>query len=406
MDSKVYMKKSLGDTGLDLLEELCNICDDNRIDYYLAPKMVLRSVFDLDFDTYFTMPEIYMKLEGVLRLLELIENNMPAGRALDYLGNNSNYSSFNVSYVNTETTAINLTRGEEFSQHGIKVTINIIRNDIKKRLPGIVETGREANAFKAHGRGNWKKALGERVVAHTMKAGGSGYNKGLFNYYVKHYSKCGDSERVFIRRFRMKRMYFDRKLFDEKKKVELNGRAFWSVKDTAAMLERAYGKDIEAFRDRLVPYKSKKVITSTMVPFKDYMDSLQKMGTSVESVFEQENAIRASNLANKKIRKAIGKIFILARMSEQRFLMYPELHSRIEEIRTLRASGDYESLAEIFKEYDKQAIYFLAHGYALCLDEELFEVECELMEHSGREKKAEKMRRLVFEEHKKPLTAK
>ena len=47
MDSKVYMKKSLGDTGLDLLEELCNICDDNRIDYYLAPKMVLRSVFDL-----------------------------------------------------------------------------------------------------------------------------------------------------------------------------------------------------------------------------------------------------------------------------------------------------------------------------------------------------------------------
>ena len=332
------------------------------------------------------------------------ESNLPPGRSLDYPVNNCNYSSFNVSYVNTETTAINLTRGEEFSQHGIRVTINIIRNDIHKRLPALIETGRESNAFKAQKRDSWKKRMGEWLVARAMRSGGSDYNKNLFNYYVRQYSSGSNTEKVFVRRFRMKRIYFERRLFDERKKLDFGGRAFWSVKDTDALLAAAYGEDFRT--TEIAPYDNSRIIISTSIPFKDYLDSLQKKGITLGSVFEQLNSIRTSNLANEKIVKAVSNVMLLARMSEQRFLLYRSLHERTDEIRALREKGDYDSLTEIFKEYDRQARYFLRRGYALCPDEELFDIECELMERAGETEKAKKMRSLVFEEHKKPLTAK
>jgi len=151
--------KSLGTVALDLLMEIDEICRKNEIEYFLSPGLVKRAVEEVDFDEYYTTASVYMTLEDTLRFIQAFEENRPEGRSLDYLGNNNSYASFNVSYVNTETTFIDITRGWDFNEFGIKVVINIIRNDIINKIPAFIETGRESNSNKVKKKGNWKKEL-------------------------------------------------------------------------------------------------------------------------------------------------------------------------------------------------------------------------------------------------------
>ncbi|MBE6018059.1 MAG: hypothetical protein E7233_10750 [Lachnospiraceae bacterium] len=396
--------KSLGTVALDLLMEIDEICRKNEIEYFLSPGLVKRAVEEVDFDEYYTTASVYMTLEDTLRFIQAFEENRPEGRSLDYLGNNNSYASFNVSYVNTETTFIDITRGWDFNEFGIKVVINIIRNDIINKIPAFIETGRESNSNKVKKKGNWKKRTFAALVANRMDAKGDEFGSSLFEYYVKNYRKNPNSKKVFVRRFRKKRMYFERSIFSDTCLVSLGGYQFQAPKDINGYLEIAYGEDHEEIE--LKPYRQKNRIISTTVPYKDYFDSLEKKHIPIEDVFSQDREVKTDKIINKKLLRAVSKVYRIARMSEERMIIYQQLMENVDEIREIYDNEDFETLQEIFDEYDARARYYLKHKLALCPSEEFFEMECALMEYNGDVKKAEKMRDLLAYHHRKPLVGK
>lgn len=402
MGNKKAGKESLADTALGLLAEVAEICDANGIEYYLAPKMVLRSLKKVDYDTYFTMPEVFMTLDNALSFVSVIEQTKPAGRSLDYLITNESYASFNFSYVNTNTTYIDDARGDDFSQFGIKVTISLIRNDIKNRIPAFVETGRERNAFKAIKKGNWKQKTVESIVARSMALGGGEYNKRLFDYYVRNYSKHQDSPKVFIRRFRQKRVYYDRSLFRKTTVVELGSYSFVAPADTETYLNTYYMRTADLVS--MYPYNKQSTIISNEVPFQEYIERLKQMNISVRELFELNNEIRSEKLKDENNVKAVKDVYRIAKMSSDRARLYKELYPQIDTIRAYYQQEDFDKIREIFSEYDYLAKYYLRRQLALCPEEELFEIECALMVHDNHPELAEKMRTCLYEPHKKPLT--
>lgn len=395
---------NIGDIGLDLLSEVADICDANGIEYFLAPQIVKRAIDDLDFNTYFIMPEIYMTAGSVKKFIEAAERDMPEGRALDYLGNNKNYIGFNVSYVNENTTYIALARGLDFSRLGIKVKVSMLCDDTKKRLPAFVETGREENAFRAEKKGKWKKRVVSRLLTAADALGGSNFNRKLFDYYVRSYSRDPQTPRVFVRSFRQKRRYFDRGIFSERVTVSLNGRSFYAPKRIEEYLTVHYGPG--ALEMEIAEFKRPNNLISCRVPYREYLDSLEKKGIPIETIFDQMNEVRADRIYNDELMRSVEEVYTAAQMSEERMILYARLSENIDQIRRLYSEKDYDSLTKIFSEYDARARYYIKQGLTLCTDEEQFEILCDIMENRGATERVRLMRSKLLEKHKKPLIRK
>ena len=391
--------ENIGKTALDLTAEVAKICDDNNIEYFLSPRVVKRGIDGLDYEKYFTMPDIYMTVENVVRFIEAVEKDMPAGRALDYMGTNNNYVSFNVSYVNTDTTFIQLSRGRDFSKTGFKVTINLIRNDITSRLPALAETGRELNAYRPKTENTWKKKAVKNVMSAAMHVSGDDFGRKLFNYYVKSYMKNPDSERVFIKTFNNKRRYYDRKLFKEKKLIDVNGYKFWAPANIEEYLIGLYGPT--AMDMPIATFDRTTNLISNRVPFEDYKKNLEAAGIPMEELYDLSK--EKKYITNKKLTSSVDRVYEIAQMSQERKNLYALLEPDMDHIRELYRQKDFETLQEIFKPYDARARYYIKKDLTLCTDEEQFEILCDIMENRGAHERVKLMREHLSDHHRKPL---
>lgn len=391
--------ENIGKTALDLTAEVAKICDDNNIEYFLSPRVVKRGIDGLDYEKYFTMPEVYMSVENIVRFVEAVEKDMPAGRALDYMGNNKDYVSFNVSYVNTDTTFIQLSRGKDFSKLGFKVTINLIRNEITGKLPALAETGRELNAYRPKRKITWKKKVVRNVMSAAMHVSGDDFGRKLFNYYVKSYLKDPDSERVFIKSFNNKRLYYNRKLFEEKKIIDVNGYKFWAPANIEEYLIGFYGPT--AMDMPIATFDRTTNLISNRVPFGDYMKNLEAAGIPIEELFDLSKAERY--ITNRKITRSVERVYQIAQMSQERNNLYALLEPEMDRVRELYRQKDFETLQEIFKPYDVRARYYIKKKLTLCTDEEQFEILCDIMENRGAHERVKLMREYLSDHHKKPL---
>lgn len=393
--------ENIGITALELTAEVAKICDDNNIEYFLSPQVVKRGIDGLDYEKYFTMPDIYMTVENVVRFIEVVEKDMPAGRALDYMGNNKDYVSFNVSYVNTDTTFIQLSRGKDFSKRGFKVTINLIRNDIPDRLPAFVETGRELNAYRPNRKKTWKNKAVKNTMSAAMLINGDKFGEKLFRYYVKSYLKNPDSERVFIKTFNNKRLYYDRSLFTEKTEVDVGGYKFCAPKDIETYLTGFYGPT--AMTMPIAVFDRATSLISNRVPFEAYMKNLEAAGIPMDELFNLSKVKKY--ITNTQITSTVDRVYTLAQMSKERMDLYALLEKDIDRIRELYREKDFKALTEIFKPYDVRARYYIKKNLTLCTDEEQFEILCAIMENRGAHARVEKMREYLPNHHRKPLVA-
>ena len=394
-------RKTMAQSAYELLEEVVEICEDNNLKYVLAPKIVFRYYKTNDFEENFTMPEIYMTLPDCLKFIEIVNKNNRADRCLDYMMTNERYPSFNVSYVDTTKTYINLTRGFDFKYFGMKVTINLVRNDVKKKHLAYYETGWEENSHRAKSRDRWQTNLVRFYIAQSHKIHKDNYTKRLFKHFTKYYSRNPESEFVFVRTYRKKRVYFPRQLFRETMDIEIFGKSYRIPKNYEDFIVPFYGVN---WRYMDVPtYRYKNVIISDIIPYKDYINRLESIGITLSDVFDQQNTIRGEDIQNKSIVKSKTNAFNYAKRSGDRLYFYQSLMEDIDNIRKLRAEKNYAELNEIFKEYDLQVRAYLKNNLALCPCEELMEIECEILEHNGEGELAERLRSLTPEEHKKPI---
>lgn len=392
--------KLIAEKAVALLAEVRDICNANGLIYYLAPPVVIRMMMFGNLEENFIMPSVLMPINDALRFAEIIEEKKPEGRSLDYMKNNPRYRSFTIDYVDDTTTYIQLNRGDDFSRFGIKVAINMIRDDVKSKADALLETGWENNAYNHPKRVSWKVAAGRNAI------GGLGrFDKNMssriFDRFAKLYTSNSNSERVFVRTYLEERKYLPRRLFASTGSIEVYGETYNVPADIEEYVTTYYMENWEMVR--LSTRNPRNLITSYNIPFEETLQQLKENGTPVEALFKGYVENRKDTVEATKILKSRKRSFLVAKRSGDRLHMYEELHPQILQIRELRDRKDYEGLREIFSEYDRLARYYLRKGLALCPDEELMMIECELLREEGRDDLADKMLRLVPEAHKKPL---
>lgn len=109
---------------LELCEDLSNICKENNIPFFFGGSP-LRIAASEQFKNFMTV-EAYVPAGDMLKLVEIMENNHDSRRALEYVGNNEEYSEMSLKYVDRTTTLINKTDPFEHQENGGYIVIKPI----------------------------------------------------------------------------------------------------------------------------------------------------------------------------------------------------------------------------------------------------------------------------------------
>lgn len=403
-----YTEKTLAESAIDLLYELTKICDDNNLDYYLSPAMVKRAQEGLDYNTFFMLPEIYMRASDILKLISVVKTDTQKTRGIDCLVTNSGYTCFDLSYVNENTTYILISRGADFSLHGIRVVIQAICDDVIGRMPLFAESWLDENSYayikSGNKRENAKRELLKRLFWTIKTIAPGEFNRKLFLYLANQYGSNPNSKRVFVKPYGQKRIYYSRKIFDEKTSMDFCGKTFTVPKKIDPYLKSFYGPGVKLLKAK--PFNNLGVLISTTVPFREFIDRMENDEMSISDLFEDYKKLRLENSESENIRNAVDRVFVVAQMSRDRKVFHEALSNNIDKIRHMREAKDFKGLGKLFAKYEKRTRYYIEQGLTLCPDGELFDIMCEILEEKGDHDIVKNLRRHLAEHQRTPLTCK
>ena len=383
---------------VELLVEIREICEQNNIDYYLGPNLVIRALRSGVLEELVD-PVVYMTLDNCLRFIEAVNKAGGPGRALEYMGNSDTYPSFSVNYVDENSTYIMVSRGNDFSRSGKRVTVNILREDINNTFANMIETGWENDAFNPPLNLTGKKKTAITAV-HMIKRMKSNPGKWTFSYLCKVYGNAS-AKQYFVRPYRRPRVYLPKSLFQETEDITIEGESFAAPRNCERYLELFYGEDWR--RAALIEKREQFTISSDTIPYRDYIRQLEESGITIDSIFDSYLKALSENRGNEDIVKSKDRAFTVAKRSGDRMMLYEQLYPQIDRIRELRAEKKYDELTVLFRDYTRLAKEYLKEDLALSPSEELLEIECEILEYNGDSARSEKLKQLAPEQHKKPL---
>ena len=117
---------------MELLSEIHFICKQNNIQYFVAGEIALciykGKGFPQDLDT----AKVIMTSNNLKKFIKMYNGNKKENRAIEWMGNNENFSRVCLRYINTGTTYYTPYRVSVEKHLGMFVTIDVLRPYNKK----------------------------------------------------------------------------------------------------------------------------------------------------------------------------------------------------------------------------------------------------------------------------------
>jgi len=263
-----------------------------------------------------------------------------------------------------------------------------------------LETGWENDSFNPP-----KNMTGKKRVAlsytRMRKRFTSDAGEKTFSYLCRVYGKKTSSKQYFVRSYRRPRYYLPKSLFREIAEIELDGESFKIPKNYERYLKVFFGADLQ---HAVLPEKNEQnYLISASVPYKDYLQRLKEIGTPLDDILEAYLKSLLENRDSAQTLDSRNLVFSIARRSNDRRMLYEQLNPKMDMIRNLRSSKNYDELAVIFRDYTQLATEYLKEDLSLCPSGELLEIECEVLDYLGDAKNSEKLKQLAPPQHKEPL---
>ncbi|MEG0830371.1 MAG: hypothetical protein RSD88_07745 [Anaerovoracaceae bacterium] len=381
----------------NLLVEFDNICRENKIEYWLDPVLAGRALVYNGFVTDSINVKVVMNLKDCLRFKEIVEKSPMEDRAIEYMGNNKRYPSFDFSYVDETTTYILTKRGTDFQNHGVKIVILPLRKSVENSWATFLEDGWEKNGYRKTRKLNRKSIISLIVVRIMMIIGRKNLAKIIFGKLCSTY---GDTEnsKVSLRQFKTKKIQFTQDFFKKKKMVEFENKEYPIPEDDETYLINSLGT---GWKNAILKtsFDEKDAIRIPNVPYRKYLLSMEKAGRPMDRLFKRQR----DNLFFKALAmgnfKAQDKAWALANRSGDRLRFYEEFTRKQKLIESLYANEDFYQLDNIFAEHEETTKKYLKMGLGLCVSKEILDLQCELLLRRGEVKTVERLKALVPIEH-------
>lgn len=186
-----------------LLKEVITICESSGIRYYAGSETLRLAMVFGGHSSESVNLDILIPAEDMMKFVEAARKTMKSGRAVEYMGNNKYFSLFEINYVDTTTTFLNVKEGWDVACPGARIIIRPIRRNVtgfRHTYNGVLESGMERTGYRAFRKISGKNVLSVLLVYLHSIFGRAAMSRRMFRRFTKVYS--GMSEIVLIKRHR------------------------------------------------------------------------------------------------------------------------------------------------------------------------------------------------------------
>ena len=375
----------------ELLIELKNICNKNKIDMYLDEKLLYCALNGGKIEGDFTEFSVTIKCDDINKLVRCL--NKEKDRSVDYLLTNKNFPGFHLRYVNNNTLYFPLLKADQYKNMGFAIDINVLKNTKMKKLDKIMELGLE-NLNSLSVGGGLKAKFYAIFVFFLCLFGKKRFTKKMFNKV----NKVKNSKKYYYKGLLSKVEKYDSKIFNNTKVVTLNGEKFNVPDDASYLSNRTLG-----MKEKLnVKYQDSHIMDADM-PYETFFAECKKRNVKI-NVVDLSNIIFFVRKARIKfVRRNITRCWNIMFRTQDRFDLLEYYTPLKPEILKLYGEKKYDELKDILSLYIEKLGYYYTKKLGFVFDPVIFNIVIDILIDEGREKYANELIALVPKQHMIPM---
>lgn len=377
---------------LGLLKEIDEICQKNKIDYYLSPRLTLCAVTGQPFPKNPLFGVVLMKTADMERFREAVQEEPGQGRALESMKNHKWFPGFYLRYENTDTLCINLDAGRDYAQPGLGINIQPLRTKIsdkkKRRKISMNENGWLQLCDSFYGEKGARTTLAKIWTKIRALGGQAGLAAKLYDGFCESFQEADATEYVLKRRKLTTK--FPAELFAKSKRVTLEGESFQVPADTDLYLKTSYGEDY--MKETEPDYtQALQMVVSARVS----CDTFREEAENLDELIEERIRHLRRQAKDRERREYFNECWDYAVFCGNRMNTGISYQKQKGYIRNLYKNQDYRTLEKVFKSYTKMMQKSLQREELFKMDEEIYDIYMDVLEKTGKSVQKKKIENLV-----------
>ena len=382
----------------ELLIEVKEICEKEKIDYYLCEYLLLDALQNEKITGTYHDFSIMMKAEDVKKFTKAVKEK--ENREIECLANNPKFPGTYMRYVAKDTLYFPIYRYKIYNKSGFSINIKILKNVPKNRIKSKIFTAMEAGIEINNN--TIKMTLRRYICLIFVKLlgifGAKNRAKLIFNCLNSTTKKNGRKKYVYYKPTLGKRVKYSRKIFKEKRNIKLNGVDF-TIPKSKEFIDINIGDVNKPIR--MSTFGNTYIIDPT-IPYEEFLKEC-KVQKFPNSFYKKRKKLLEEDLKIKPYKKYVSKCWDLLYRTRDRFELYEKYMPQKDEIIKLYNENNFDELNVILDDYLKALELYYGKGLGIVFDPVIFQITIDLLIKKGKKNSAKNYIKYVPKEHLIPL---
>lgn len=332
-----------------LIEEIHQLCVQNKIEYFLTENLALLAYRNIDIsDTEIDSGAILMTAENLEKFIICGEENLKENRVIEWMGNNGAFPGLFARYVDISTTYYTHERLICEKHLGMFVTVQLLRPKSKFDIcyqsweksyeniaKGVNPTGKKLEPV-------FRKRLAKKI----RKNGRETVAKEIACTLIKKYSRLTGCREYWTKDINNRILYFSSSFFSRCVLTKVGDIELYVSGENEKLLKRIYGK--RQYKDKCIEFAENSMMffCDSEIPYTDlHLDSYVH---TIKDIFIYEDKIKKKiRPYKKKKEKMIDNLFRIY----YKYYFGIKLMDNIDKLELMYSEGESEKLKEIFLPY-------------------------------------------------------
>ena len=367
---------------LSLLQEIDEICRQNKIEYYLSPRLTLCAVEGKPFPQNPMFGVVLMKTAEMERFRMAVEEDPRERRALESMKSHKWFSGFYLRYTNTDTLCLNMDNTRDYEFPGLGVSIFPLRSPVAS-VSANRRFFRDENAWTElchinYAERNFKSRVNRTRMRFLCLADGrQRHASHLYDRFIRLHQNPNTDKYILKRR--KQTTVYAADIFAESKRMTLEGVELQVPAKTTEYLITSYGNNYKNVTDpRYVTPIA--LAVSARVSYSQFW----KEAGDFEK-YSKERMRNARRLARSRRHKEyFNECWDYVEFCGERMNMGVKYAKKKDYIKNLYKNEDYMTLEKVFRPYFKMMQKSLQKDELFAEDEEILDIYIDVLEKTGK----------------------
>lgn len=378
---------------LSLLQEIDDICRENKIEYFLSPRLTLCAVEGHPFPQNPMFGVVLMKTADMEHFRQVVEEEPRERRALESMKSHKWFSGFYLRYTNTDTLCLNMDNTRDYAFPGIGVSIFPLRTkpasvSANRRFSRDENAWTELCHINYADRGFRSRINRTRMRFWCMLNGRRRQASRLYDKFIRLYQNP-KADKYILKRRKQTTVYAA-DIFAGSKRVSLEGTELQVPEKTAEYLTASYGSNYKNVKDP----RYADSIALTVSARVSYSQFWKEAGNFEK--YSRERMRNARKLAKSRRRKEyFNECWEYVEFCGERMNLGVSYQKQKDYIKNLYKNEDYMTLEKVFRPYFKMMQRSLQKNELFAEDEEILDIYIDVLEKTGKTVQREKIGMLI-----------